>query len=138
MQNLAESTTVKVSKDTVRKLAALQQKAADTSSQRAVKEQRVSDIGNDQSRIRAEKLRLDNELHANICKDLAITHYGLDQYHSAWKEIKNVETLGFKCDPGFVAKVRKALLDQGVDPEAEDKKAREVQRGTDSDEESKK
>ena len=85
----------------------------------------------DQSRMRAEKLRLDHELHANLCKDLAITHYGLDQYHSAWKEIKNVETLGFKCDPGFVAKVRKALVDQGVDPEAEDKKAREVLRGTD-------
>jgi len=88
----------------------------------------------DQSRIRAEKLRLDNELHANICKDLAITHYGLDQYHSAWKEIKNVETLGFNCDPGFVTKVRKSLVDLGVDPDAEDKKAREVLRGTDSEE----
>jgi Tfp pilus assembly protein PilF len=88
----------------------------------------------DQARIRAEKLRLDNELHANLCKDLAITHYGLDQYYSAWKEIKNVETLGFKCDPGFVAKVRKALVDQGVDPEAEDKKAREVMRGENEEE----
>ncbi|MGD0093703.1 MAG: tetratricopeptide repeat protein [Planctomycetota bacterium] len=88
----------------------------------------------DQSRMRAEKLHLANHLHANLCKDLAITHFGLDQYNSAWKEIKNVETLGFKCDPGFVAKVKKALVDQGVDPDADDKKAREVMRGTDEDE----
>lgn len=85
----------------------------------------------DQARNRAEKLRVANEIHASICKDLAITHFGLDQYHSAWKEIKNVETLGFQCDPGFVAKVRKSLVDQGVDPDAEDQKARDVLRGGD-------
>jgi tetratricopeptide (TPR) repeat protein len=77
----------------------------------------------DQARVRAEKKNVHNaELH----KDLAIVHYGMDQYHSAWKEIKNVETLGFQCDPGFIAKVRQALKDQGVDPDEEDKKAREV------------
>lgn len=75
----------------------------------------------DQARVKAEKNR---HYEVKLYKDLAITHFGLDQYHSAWKEIKNVQTLGFDCDPGFVAKVRKALKDQGVDPDAEDKKAR--------------
>jgi tetratricopeptide (TPR) repeat protein len=83
----------------------------------------------DQAGRKAQKVRVANEVHASICKDLAITHFGLDQFHSAWKEIKNVESLGYQCDRGFVAKVHKALVDQGVDPEAEDKKARDVQRG---------
>ncbi|MCY3021933.1 MAG: hypothetical protein NTW87_23220 [Planctomycetota bacterium] len=88
----------------------------------------------DQARIKAEKARVSNQLHANICKDLSITHFGLDQYHSAWKEIKNVEALGYDCDSGFVAKVRKALVDQNVDPDAEDRKALEVQRAANQDE----
>lgn len=76
----------------------------------------------DSARTKMEK----NNLHdPRVYKDLAIIHYGLDQFHSAWKEIKNVETLGFDCDPGFVKKVRKALQEQGVDPDVEDKKARE-------------
>jgi hypothetical protein len=84
----------------------------------------------DSARIKAEKLGVhDPSLH----KDIAITHFGMDQYHSAWKEIKNVETLGYQCDPGFVAKVKKMLKDAGVDAEAEDKLARDVQRGTTDD-----
>jgi tetratricopeptide (TPR) repeat protein len=76
----------------------------------------------DSARTKMEK----NNLHdPRVYKDLAIIHYGLDQYHSAWKEIKNVETLGFDCDAGFVKKVRKALQEQGVDPDAEDKSARQ-------------
>ncbi|MGO9309169.1 MAG: hypothetical protein ACLQDL_09115 [Spirochaetia bacterium] len=60
-------------KAALQKLAALQQKAADTSSQRAVKEQRVSDIGNDQSRIRAnmERLSQSSDLYKRYVKTLS-------------------------------------------------------------------
>jgi len=81
----------------------------------------------DTGRTKAEK---NNIRDPRLYKDLAIIHFGLDQYHSAWKEIRNVETLGFDCDKGFVEKVRKALKAQGVDPDAEDKKARETALGT--------
>lgn len=86
----------------------------------------------DQARVKAEKNRIHDP---RLYKDLAITHYGLDQYHSAWKEITNVKTLGYECDKGFVAKVRKALVDQGYDPDVEDKKARKVLLGADEEEE---
>jgi Tfp pilus assembly protein PilF len=82
----------------------------------------------DQARVKAEKNR---HYEVKLYKDLAITHFGLDQYHSSWKEIKNVQTLGFDCDPGFVAKVRKALVERGIDPDAEDKKARTVANSVD-------
>ena len=42
----------------------------------------------------------------------------------------DVRTLGFEPNAGFLEKVKKALLDQGIDPEAEDRLAREVLRGT--------
>jgi hypothetical protein len=45
-------------KAALQKLADLQQKAADTAAQRAVKESRVGEISNDQSRIRANMERL--------------------------------------------------------------------------------
>jgi len=84
----------------------------------------------DTARTKAEK----NNIHdPRLYKDLAIVHFGLDQYHSAWKEIKNVETLGYDCDKGFVEKVRRALKEQGVDPDAEDKKARETALGAGGD-----
>ena len=76
----------------------------------------------DQARAKAEKKGVHDP---RVYNDLAITHYGLDQFHSAWKELMNVRTLGFEPNAGFVAKVRKALVDQGVDPDLEDKKARE-------------
>ncbi len=79
----------------------------------------------DQARAKAEKL---NVRDPRMYNDLAITHYGMDQYHSAWKELTNVRTLGFEPNASFVAKVRKALVDAGIDPDAEDKKAREVLR----------
>ncbi|MFH0938451.1 MAG: tetratricopeptide repeat protein [Planctomycetota bacterium] len=81
----------------------------------------------DQARLKAEKQSpIIREPHLH--KDLAITHYGMDQYHSAYKELMNLRTLGFEPDKGFLEKVRKALKDQGIDPELEDKKAREVLR----------
>jgi len=79
----------------------------------------------DQARVRAEKRRI---FDPRVYRDLALTHYALDQYMSAWKEIKNVETVGYKLDEGFVLKVRKALEAMGVDPDKEDAKARSVLR----------
>ena len=66
----------------------------------------------DQARVKAEK---NNRHDPRVYRDLALTHYALDQYHSAWKEIKNVEALGYALDEGFVLKVRKALEAVGVD-----------------------
>ena len=80
----------------------------------------------DQARVKAEK---NTHWDPRIYRDLALTHYALDQYNSAWKEIKNVETLGYQLDEGFVLKVRKALEAQGIDPDKMDLKARAVMRG---------
>jgi tetratricopeptide (TPR) repeat protein len=80
----------------------------------------------DSARVKAEK----NNVHEpRLYNDLAITHYGLDQFHSAWKELMNVRAEGFEPNAGFLAKVKQALLAEGIDPEAEDKKAREVNAG---------
>jgi len=85
----------------------------------------------DQARAKAER-QAPPIRDPRLYLDLAITHYGLDQNHSAWKEISNVKTLGFEVDPGFEAKVRKALKDMGVDPEEEDRKARETLRAAEA------
>ena len=79
----------------------------------------------DKARNKMEKLNLHD---ARLHNDLAITHYGLDQYHSAYKELMNVRTLGCDPNPDFLAKVRQALKAQGIDPDEEDKKARDAQR----------
>jgi tetratricopeptide (TPR) repeat protein len=77
----------------------------------------------DAARVKAQK----NNVHdPRLYNDLAITHYGLDQYNSAWKELMNVRAVGFEPNAGFVAKVKQALIAEGRDPEADDKKAREV------------
>ncbi|HYF49318.1 MAG TPA: tetratricopeptide repeat protein [Planctomycetota bacterium] len=88
----------------------------------------------DQARVKAEK-QTPPVRDPRIYLDLAITHYGLDQYHSAWKEITNVKTLGFDVDEGFEKKVRKQLKDMGVDPDEEDRKAREHLREAEAGEE---
>jgi hypothetical protein len=62
--------------------------------------------------------------------DLAIIHYGLDQYQTAWKELTNVRTLGYEPNKDFEAKVRKAVIDNGGNPDEDDRKAREVLRAT--------
>jgi len=77
----------------------------------------------DTARSKAEKAG-HREAMAMITNDLAITHYGLDQYHSAWRDLQDVKTLGYDPNPDFYQKVRKTLIDQGTDPEAEDKAAR--------------
>ena len=59
-----------------------------------------------------------------VYNDLAITHFGLDQYHSAWRDLTDIRTLGYEPNAEFVAKVKKQLLDEGIDPEAEDNAAR--------------
>ena len=59
-----------------------------------------------------------------VYNDLAITHFGLDQFHSAWRDLMDIRTLGYEPNPEFLAKVKKLLLDEGIDPEAEDKAAR--------------
>ena len=60
-------------KAALQKLADLQQKASDTAAQRAGKEQRVSDISNDQSRIRANMDRLSqgSDLYKRYVKTLS-------------------------------------------------------------------
>ena len=84
----------------------------------------------DQARAKAEKKNIHDP---RVYLDLALTHYGMDQYHSAWKELMNVKTLGFEPNEGFVEKVRQALIAQGIDPEAEDKKARDTLLGPKAD-----
>jgi tetratricopeptide (TPR) repeat protein len=46
-----------------------------------------------------------------IHRDLALTYYGLDQYYRASKQIKRVEELGGKMDPGFTKKVEDKVKD---------------------------
>ena len=60
-------------KAALQKLADLQQKAADTAAQRAVKESRVSEISNDQSRIRSNMDRLSqgSDLYKRYVKTLS-------------------------------------------------------------------
>jgi tetratricopeptide (TPR) repeat protein len=59
-----------------------------------------------------------------VYNDLAITHYGLDQYHSAWRDLMDIRTLGYEPNPEFMARVKKTLQNEGVDPEKEDQQAR--------------
>ena len=60
-------------KAALQKLADLQQKVADTVAQRSAKEQRVSDISNDQSRIRAnmDRLSQSSDLYKRYVKTLS-------------------------------------------------------------------
>ena len=76
----------------------------------------------EQARVKAEHLKKhDPRLH----NDLAICHYGLDQYHSAFKELMNVKYLSYEPNPNFLGKVRQALKDRGYDPDAMDAEVRD-------------
>jgi tetratricopeptide (TPR) repeat protein len=66
----------------------------------------------DQARIKAERVRT---FDPRIYRDLALAHYGLDQFNSSWKELQNLKTLGYDPDPDFEAKVKAALKEQGTD-----------------------
>jgi tetratricopeptide (TPR) repeat protein len=79
----------------------------------------------EQARSKAERSR---KFDPRVYRDLALGYYGLDQYHSAFREIMNLKRLGYDPNPEFEEKVRKALKDQGVDPEKEDEAALEEQR----------
>jgi len=70
LRNQVVSPAVKAA---LQKLADLQQKAADTAAQRAVKESRVGEISNDQSRIRAnmERLSQGSDLYKRYVKTLS-------------------------------------------------------------------
>ena len=76
----------------------------------------------DLARTKMEQRRIKDP---RVYNDLAICHYGLDQYHSAWKELCNVRYLGFEPNPDFEGKVRKVLIENGVDPDEEDRLVRE-------------
>ncbi len=79
----------------------------------------------EQAMLKSER---NNKYDPRVYRDLALTYYGLDQPHSAYKMIMNVQRLGFDLDQGFVEKVRKTLIAQGVDPDKEDAKAIKHQR----------
>jgi tetratricopeptide (TPR) repeat protein len=56
-----------------------------------------------------EKARDLRKNDIGIHRDLALTYYGLDQYYRASKEIRRVEELGGKMDPGFTKKVEQKV-----------------------------
>ncbi len=59
-----------------------------------------------------------NQMRRNdigIHRDLALVYYGLDQYYRSSKEIKRVEELGGKMDPGFTKKVEAKVKDMKKD-----------------------
>lgn len=70
------------------------------------------------------KAEANRQFDARIYRDLALVYYALDMHHSAYREILNVQRLGYDLNPDLVAKVRKALLDKGIDPDKEDELAR--------------
>ena len=74
------------------------------------------------------KSERNNIYDPRIYRDLALTYYGLDEPHGAYKMIMNVQRLGFELDKGFIEKVRKTLIAQGVDPDKEDAKSIKHQR----------
>ena len=78
----------------LQKLAALQQKASDTASQRALKEQRVSDIGSDQSRIRAnmERLSQSSDLYKRYVKTLSDEEDELAKLRDDVAKLRDLET----------------------------------------------
>jgi hypothetical protein len=81
-------------KAALQKLVGLQQKAADTAAQRAVKEQRVSDIGNDQSRIRANMDRLSqgSDLYKRYVKTLSDEEDELAKLRDDTEKLRDLET----------------------------------------------
>jgi tetratricopeptide (TPR) repeat protein len=73
------------------------------------------------ARAKAESNR---HFDARVYRDLALVYYALEMHHSAYREILNVQRLGYDLNPDFVAKVRKALEDKGINPDKEDELAR--------------
>ncbi len=74
------------------------------------------------------KAESNRQFDARIYRDLALVYYALDMHHSAYREVLNVQRLGYDLNPDFVEKLRKALTDKGIDPDKEDELARKESR----------
>jgi hypothetical protein len=104
LRNPVVSAAVKAA---LQKLADLQQKAADTAAQRAVKEQRVSDISNDQSRIRANMDRLSqgSDLYKRYVKTLSDEEDELAKLRDDIAKLRDTETVQRKAVADFIQTV---------------------------------
>jgi hypothetical protein len=91
-------------KAALQKLSDLQQKAADTAAQRALKEQRVSDISNDQSRIRANMDRLSqgSDLYKRYVKTLSDEEDELAKLRDDIAKLRDAETAQRKAVADFI------------------------------------
>jgi hypothetical protein len=104
LRNPVVSATVKAA---LQKLADLQQKAADTAAQRAVKEQRVSDISNDQSRIRANMDRLSqgSDLYKRYVKTLSDEEDELAKLRDDVVKLRDTEAVQRKAVSDYIQTV---------------------------------
>jgi hypothetical protein len=101
MKNPVVSPAVKAA---LQKLADLQLKAADSAAQRAGKEQRVSDISNDQSRIRANMDRLSqgSDLYKRYVKTLSDEEDELAKLRDDIARLRDTETAQRKAISDYI------------------------------------
>jgi hypothetical protein len=101
MKNPVVSPSVKAA---LQKLADLQLKAADTAAQRAAKEQRVSDISNDQSRIRANMDRLSqgSDLYKRYVKTLSDEEDELAKLRDDIAKLRDTEAAQHKAVSDYI------------------------------------
>jgi hypothetical protein len=94
-------------KAALQKLADLQQKAADTAAQRAQKEARVADIGNDQSRIRSNMDRLSqgSDLYKRYVKTLSEEEDELAKLRDDIAKLRDLEAAQRKDVAAFIQTV---------------------------------
>jgi uncharacterized coiled-coil DUF342 family protein len=99
--NPVESPAVKAA---LQKLADFQQKAADTAAQRAAKGQRVSEISNDQSRIRANMDRLSqgSDLYKRCVKTLSEEEDELAKLRDDIARLRGTETAQRKAVSDYI------------------------------------
>ena len=91
-------------KAALQKLVDLQQKAATTAAQRAGKEQRVSDIGNDQSRIRAnmDRLSQSSDLYKRYVKTLSDEEDELAKLNDDIAKLRDAEAVQRKAVSDYI------------------------------------
>ena len=101
LQNPVVSAAVKAA---LQKLAALQQKAADTAAQRAAREARVGEIGNDQARIRANMDRLSqaSDLYKRYLKTLTDEEDELAKLRDDIAKFRDIEAAQQKAIGDFI------------------------------------
>jgi hypothetical protein len=94
-------------KAALQKLADLQQKVATTTAQRATKEQRVSDISNDQSRIRANMDRLSqgSDLYKRYVKTLSDEEDELGKLQDDIAKLRDTEAAQRKAVADYILAV---------------------------------